>query len=312
MNITFVIPVYNERGTLADLVSGITEHIAPHDHTILFIDDGSTDGSLETLRELEAEYPSVEVMPLRGNFGKSAALAAGFAHAGGDVVITMDSDLQDDPKEIPRFIEAFEEGLDVVCGWKRIRHDPWHKVIPSRFYNGFVAWLFDLPIHDVNCGFKLFRAEVVHKIQVYGEMHRLIPVMAHALNYRVGEIEVDHKPRIYGKSKYGIERLWRGAIDVVTMWFLSRHMHAPGHFFGLLGLLQLGCGFTAIVASFVAWFGLGVEPVGASLGAVGLIFGATGTLTISIGLLAELVLRHFVRIDPALYTTDEPDEDANG
>lgn len=301
MNITFVIPVYNERETLERLLEGITEHIAPHPHRILFVDDGSTDGSYETLCGLRERFDTVEIIRLRGNFGKSAALAAGFAKADGDLVFTMDSDLQDEPKEIPRFIEKLEEGYDVVCGWKAVRHDPAHKTAPSLLYNRFVSWLFDVPLHDVNCGFKLFRLEVVKNIQVYGEMHRLIPVLAHNLNYRVAEIPVEHRRRQYGKSKFGVERFSRGAVDVLTMWFLSKYRHAPGHFFGRLGFYEMAVGGIALTAGAVEWLRGGSLPVGAGLVAGGFVLGATGALTVSIGLLAELVLRHFVRIDPALY-----------
>lgn len=304
MNITFVIPVYNERDTLAPLTEGILEHVKPHDAHILFVDDGSNDGSRQVLREIAGEHPQVEVLELRGNFGKSAALAAGFAHAGGDLVFTMDSDLQDDPKEIPRFIEKLEEGFDVVCGWKAVRHDPWHKTIPSRMYNRFVAWLFDVPLHDVNCGFKLFRQPVVKKVWLYGEMHRLLPVIAHSMNYAVTEIPVEHHRRRYGTSKYGFERFSRGAVDVLTMWFLSRYQHQPAHFFGKAGVFQVFLGLLCFVLSAVEEFAWAQEAFSAAFLAAGLILCATGVLTVSMGLLGELVLRHFVRIDPAVYVED--------
>ncbi len=304
MKITFVIPVYNERETLEALAAGIAEHVAPHDYRILFVDDGSTDGSHEVMNRLRDADPHIEVIRLRGNFGKSAALATGFANADGDLVFTMDSDLQDEPKEIPRFLEKLSEGYDVVCGWKAVRHDPIHKTVPSRIYNWFVAWLFDVPLHDINCGFKLMRTEVVKKVQIYGEMHRLIPVLAQNLNYRVTEIPVEHHRRQYGKSKYGIERFTRGAMDVLTMWFLTNYRHAPGHFFGMLGFTQKALGVLLIIAGIIAW--PGTHPAaGAALIAAGLVLASTGALTICIGLFAELVLRHFVRMDPALYVAEE-------
>ncbi|MBM3288959.1 MAG: glycosyltransferase family 2 protein [Candidatus Hydrogenedentes bacterium] len=309
MNITFVIPVYNERETLEALAAGIAEHAAPHAYRILFVDDGSTDGSYEVMCTLRETNAAIDVVRLRGNFGKSAALAAGFAKADGDVVFTMDSDLQDEPKEIPRFIEKLNEGYDVVCGWKAVRHDPAHKTVPSRIYNWFVARLFGLPLHDVNCGFKLMRAEVVKKVQVYGEMHRLIPVLAHNLNYRIAEIPVEHHRRRYGTSKFGIERFTRGAMDVLTMWFLTHYRHAPGHFFGMLGLTEKTLGFVFLIAGIAAWSARH-STAGAALFATGLVLIATGALTFCIGLLAELVLRHFVRIDPALYVAEENGRDA--
>ncbi|MCC6489658.1 MAG: glycosyltransferase family 2 protein [Candidatus Hydrogenedentes bacterium] len=307
MKITFVIPVYNERETLEPLVEGITQYVTPHPHRILLVDDGSTDGSHEVMCALRKRFDTVEIIRLRGNFGKSSALAAGFARADGDLVFTMDSDLQDEPKEIPRFLEKLAEGYDVVCGWKAVRHDPVHKTVPSRLYNGFVSWLFKVPLHDVNCGFKLLRIEVVRNIQLYGEMHRLIPVLAHSLNYRVAEIPVEHHRRRYGKSKYGFERFSRGALDVLTMWFLCRYRHAPGHFFGKIGLYQVLAGWVGIIAGAMLWVWGGPQPLlGPILVIAGLVVASTGTLTVSLGLMAELVLRHFVRIDPALYIADDP------
>jgi glycosyltransferase involved in cell wall biosynthesis len=303
MNITFVIPVYNERETLEALAAGIAQHVAPHPYRILFVDDGSTDGSYDEMRRLQAVNPAIEIIRLRGNFGKSAALAAGFAKAAGDYVFTMDSDLQDDPQEIPRFLDKMKEGHDIVCGWKAKRYDPLHKTLPSHLYNRFVSWLFSLPLHDVNCGFKLFRLEVVKRIQLYGEMHRLIPVMAHNLNYRVAEIPVEHHPRRFGKSKYGIGRFMRGAADVLTMWFLTRHMHAPGHFFTKLGLAQKLLGGAMFVAGVCFWLG-GRSVLGPTLLVSGIVIAAAGALTLCLGLLAELMLRHFVRIDPALYIAE--------
>lgn len=308
MDITFVIPVYNERETLEALAAGVAEHAAPHAYRIVFVDDGSTDGSYDVMCRLRAANPAIDIVRLRGNFGKSAALAAGFARAGGDLVFTMDSDLQDEPKEIPRFIEKLNEGYDVVCGWKAVRHDPPHKTVPSRIYNWFVAWLFAVPLHDVNCGFKLMRAEVVKKIQVYGEMHRLIPVLAKNLNYRIAEIPVEHHRRRYGKSKFGFERFTRGAMDVLTMWFLTHYRHAPGHFFGMLGVTQKALGFALFVAGIILW-SQSHSTAGAALFAVGLVFAATGATTICLGLFAELVLRHFVRMDPALYVAEENGRD---
>ncbi|MCP4644062.1 MAG: glycosyltransferase family 2 protein [bacterium] len=306
MKITFVIPVYNERETLAALTEGILEHAAEHECRVLFVDDGSTDGSGDEMNALAQRYASVEILRLRGNFGKSAALAAGFAHAGGgDVVFTMDSDLQDDPKEIPRFLEKLDEGYDMVGGWKVKRHDPWHKTFPSRIYNRFTSWVFGLPLHDINCGFKAFRTDVVKHLRLYGEMHRLLPVMAHSMNYRVGEIPVEHHPRRYGQSKYGFERFSRGALDVLTMWFLSRYRHQPGHFFGKLGCLQALLGLVSLVCSLAIALVLSPGPLFGALLAAGMVLCATGVMTVSMGLLAEMVLRHFIRIDPAVYVEEE-------
>lgn len=308
MKLSFVIPVYNERDTLEPLTEGILEHAADHEVCIIFVDDGSTDGSFEELQRLhDAHRNQIRLVRQRGNFGKSAALATGFSRADGDAVFTMDSDLQDDPKEIPRFIEKLEEGFDVVCGWKSTRHDPWHKTFPSFFYNKFVAKLFGLPIHDVNCGFKLFRTEVVKKIQVYGEMHRLIPALAHTLNYRVTEIPVLHHPRRYGVSKFGFERFTRGALDVMTVYFLRRYQHSPNHFFGSAGFLMILLGLLSLLATVPVGYFVGNDAATAAVAAVAVVLVVTGVNTLGIGLLAELMLAHFIRIDPALFEAEDDD-----
>ena len=297
MQLTFVIPVFNERGTLEPLVEGILEQAQPHEVRIIFVDDGSTDGSHDKLRELHERHSAVDVLRFRRNLGKSAALAAGFARAGGDLLITMDSDLQDDPKEIPRFIEAIADGNDVVVGWKRVRHDPWHKTFPSRVYNGLVARIFGLGIHDVNCGFKALRMEVAKNIEIHGEMHRLIPVLAADLGYIVAEIPVQHRSRRYGVSKYGIERFSRGALDVLTLLFLSRYLHKPGHFLGRVGFVVIGLG---ILSGLGACIGLG-----SALGIAGVVCVVGGLTIVGLGLVAELLSRQLAVHDLAPYIAEE-------
>ena len=223
MKIAVVIPVYNERETLAPLAEQVRNHLSSHEHRILFVDDGSTDGSWDALRALHARYDDIDALRFRRNFGKTAALAAGFERADGDVVITMDSDLQDDPKEVSRFIGKLEEGYDVVCGWKVKRRDPWTKTIPSRIYNRVVSWMFGIELHDVNCGYKALRTDVAKRLPLHGDMHRLIPVLAARLGARVTEIAVEHHPRRWGASKYGIERFWQGIRDTLLIFFSKRH-----------------------------------------------------------------------------------------
>jgi glycosyltransferase involved in cell wall biosynthesis len=303
MEISFIIPVYNERDTLEPLVEGIAEHAAPHAYRIVFVDDGSTDGSTEVLADLAQRYASVEVVYFRCNCGKTTALTAGFARATGDLVFTMDADLQDDPKEIPRFIEKIEEGFDLVSGWKQKRHDPWHKTLPSRVYNRRVTRLFGLDIHDVNCGFKAMRTEVARNFRLYGERHRLLPVLAKNLGYRVGEIVVEHHARRYGVSKYGFERFYRGALDVTTTWFITRYGEKPLHFFGLLAFCSALIGDVAILAGIVAWLAK-AWTCGYFLIGAGVLFLATALILFAIGLAAELLVHYLIQPDPEPYITD--------
>lgn len=291
MKLSFVIPVYDERDTLEPLTSGIIQHAVPHELQIIFIDDGSTDGSAAVLDSLRDIHPFVEVIRFRGNRGKSAALAAGFAQAQGDVVFTMDADLQDDPKEIPRFLERLEEHYDIVCGWKQQRHDPVDKTLPSRVYNTLVANVFGLDLHDVNCGFKAYRREVVTTIPMYGELHRLIPALAIQEGFRITEIPVDHHPRKYGVSKYGFERFLRGASDVITVWFLTRYFRAPGHFFNGLGIVCFGLAVLFACCAFGADLIANQFPTTLICLLLMLGAGLSGVILIAAGLLSELLVR---------------------
>ena len=301
MKLSFVIPIHNERDTLATLAEGIREHTSGLDIGVLFVDDGSTDGSAEVLQDLADSHDWIEVIAFRRNLGKSAALEAGFTRVDADIVFTMDGDLQDDPKEIPRFLEKLNEGYDVVCGWKAVRHDPWHKTVPSRLYNKFVVRIFGLPIHDVNCGYKALRGEVTKRIKVYGEMHRLVPILATHMGYRVTEIAVEHHPRRFGKSKYGFERFSRGALDVLSLWFLDRHTHSPGHFFGRLGFMQWGLGVLFVVGALALGFtgvSLTLTILAAALAAA--LF-AGGTALIGLGLIGELIVLNLIQTDLSDY-----------
>ncbi len=217
-----VIPVFNEERTILPLVDAVFAAAAPYGCRIILVDDGSTDGSAARCDEAARGNAAVEAVHFPVNRGKTAALAEGFARATGDVVVTLDSDLQDDPAEIPRFLAALDEGCDLVCGWKADRQDPWHKRWASRVFNGFTARLFGLRLHDINCGFKAMRIEVAQGLELKRDYHRLIPVLAAARGYRVGEIAVRHHPRRYGRSKFGIERYWRGLRDVMRLWWELR------------------------------------------------------------------------------------------
>jgi glycosyltransferase involved in cell wall biosynthesis len=290
MKITIVIPVCNELNNLEPLVEGILEHAAQYNPRILFIDDGSTDGSSTMLDRLHERFVAVDVIRFRRNRGKSAALAAGFAHADGDVIVTMDADLQDDPKEIPRFIEKINEGYDMVVGWKQVRHDPWSKTFPSRIYNGAAERLFNLGLHDINCGFKAVRAEAAKKLLLIGDMHRLMPVLAAEKGCKIAEIPVEHHPRRYGQSKYGCERFLRGAADMITLYFLTRHREAPNHFFGGWGLAAGVLGVLVFLYALPAWSWRSLL--------VSLVLMLGGGILIGLGLLGELAIRLYAEKNP--------------
>ena len=290
--ISVVIPVYNERESLRQLyerLAGALRALDAVKYEILFVDDGSTDGSYQVLAELHALDPQVKVVRLRTNFGKAVALSVGFEHARGDRVVTLDGDLQDDPKEIPRFLEKLEEGYDLVSGWKFERHDPPNKTIPSRIFNRAVALLTGLPLHDVNCGFKAYRREVVESIRIYGELHRFIPVLARWKGFRVAEIKVEHHPRRFGRSKYGAERFVRGFLDLLTVLFLTRYLKRPLHLFGGVGLVCLlpGLGLSAYFGG--RWL-MGQPMHVRPLMVFGWVAIILGVQFISLGLLGEMLV----------------------
>ncbi len=215
--ITFVVPIFNEENTLEPLVEAIGTHCAEHRRQVILVDDGSVDGSRERVDVLAAQREEVVAVHFEGNEGKTAALLRGFSMATGDVVFTLDADLQDDPMEIPHFLAELEKGYDLVCGWKSVRHDPLSRRLLSRCYNGLVGRIFGLALHDVNCGFKAMKLDVAKSLDLRHDYHRLIPVLAASCGYRVGEIEVRHHARRFGKSKYGLERYWKGLRDVVRL-----------------------------------------------------------------------------------------------
>jgi glycosyltransferase involved in cell wall biosynthesis len=256
--ISVVVPVHNERESLPILHD---ELVAVSGRTglrfeVVFVDDGSTDDSWAVICDLARQDSTVRGIRFRRNFGKAAALSAGFRAAHGAIIMTLDGDLQDDPAEIPRFLAALDEGtdgkgaapstdlpamptgrLDVVSGWKRVRHDPWHKVGPSRIFNLMVSYLTGVHLHDHNCGMKCYRSEVVREVRLYGELHRFIPVLAEARGFRIGEVEINHRARRYGRSKYGVRRFIKGFLDLLTVKFLTGFGRRPQHLLGTLGLL---------------------------------------------------------------------------
>jgi dolichol-phosphate mannosyltransferase len=247
-SLSAVIPVFCEADSLPKLHAELAEVARDQGHEleVIFVDDGSTDDSWRVIERLAGEDSRVRGIRFRRNFGKAAALSAGFVEARGEFVFTLDADLQDDPREIPRFLEAMASELDVVSGWKKVRHDPWHKVFPSRIFNWLVGWLTGVRLHDHNCGFKCYRREVLSEVRIYGELHRFIPVLAAARGFRVGEVVVAHRPREFGVSKYGVSRIVKGFLDLLTVYFLTGFTHRPQHLLGTLGMFSFALGFCGL------------------------------------------------------------------
>jgi len=290
-DISVVIPVLDEEETLLPLYESLSQALEEvgEEYEIVFVDDGSNDGSFEVLKNLhEADPAHIRVIQFRRNFGKTAALAAGFQAAQGQLIITMDADLQDNPEEIPKLLATLEEGYDLVVAWRRERQDPLSKRLPSRIFNAVVSLLTGLRLHDVNCGFKVLRREVASSLRIYGELHRFIPVLAHWRGYKVGELEVVHQPRRHGQSKYGLERLGRGFIDFLVVLFLTYYLKHPLQLFGAIGGALFLLGFAVCAYLTILWFGgegIGSRP----LLFAGILAMIVGIQVASIGLLGEMI-----------------------
>jgi dolichol-phosphate mannosyltransferase len=262
------------------------------------VDDGSRDGSWDVIEQLADRDPRVLGIRLRRNFGKAAALSAGFDAVAGETIVTMDADLQDSPAEIPTLLARLNQGLDVVSGWKRTRHDPWHKRYPSKVFNALVSKLTGVRLHDHNCGLKAFRRDVIHEIRLYGELHRFVPVLAAARGFSVGEVPVEHRPRRSGKSKYGWSRIPKGMLDLLTVQFITRYGERPQHWLGSVGLLSLFLGLAGMAYLAVAWCvsRLPWKPVEAALHLhqtaalyYSLVLVIIGTQLLAMGFVAEMI-----------------------
>jgi glycosyltransferase involved in cell wall biosynthesis len=291
--LSIVVPLYNEEQSLDQLHRELVAALDPlgEEYEIVFVDDGSTDGSLATLTEIQSRSSNVVVVHLRANFGKAAALKAGFLEASGDVVLTLDADLQDDPAEIPKLLAKLDEGFDLVSGWKAKRNDPWSRRVASRIFNRTVAFVSGVRLHDVNCGFKAYRAETLRGMRLYGELHRFIPILAALRGFRIAEVSVNHRPRLHGRSRYGPSRYLRGVFDLLTVTFMSRYRHRPLHLFGGLGLLMGSVGVLVLVYLTVikiAGAGIGDRP----LLMLGVLMVVVGVQLVSLGLLSELITSH--------------------
>ena len=315
MKLSLVIPVLNEVDSLRELHAQIAKIASEQslDIEVIFVDDGSRDGSWKLIEQLARDDSRVSGIRFRRNFGKAAALTAGLKRATGDLILTMDADLQDDPAEIPNFLAKLNEGdgADFVNGWKMRRLDPWHKTYPSKVFNWLVSRLTGLKLHDHNCGVKLFGAEVARDVHLYGEMHRFVPVLAHAKGFRVVELGVNHRPRQHGYSKYGIRRFTRGFLDLLTVAFLTNYGQRPHHMLGWIGLICLSLGFAGLGYLAVIWLLMNVcsiwppTPIGnRPLLAYSIASTLLGAQAIAVGLIAELIV-HYNHRDSDSYSVAE-------
>ncbi len=291
--VSVVIPLYNEEGSITELNNELRSVLGgmgvPYE--IVFVDDGSTDKSFQILREIYRSNKRIKIVRFRRNFGKSAALAMGFKRAQGSIIITMDGDLQDDPTEIPHLVREIKKGFDVISGWKRKRKDPLAKIIPSKLFNTVVRVVTGIRIHDFNCGLKAYRAEAAKNLKVYGELHRFLPVLAHWQGFRVGEKTVNHRPRKFGRTKFGIGRFFKGFLDFLTVLFTTRYAARPLHLFGTIGLLSLLTGFVIDAYLTVRWFLGQITLSNRPLLLAGFLLIIVGVQFIAIGLLGEMITR---------------------
>jgi len=291
--ISVVVPVHNEERSVALLLDELGSALdgIGRPWEAVFVDDGSTDGTFSALTRLHAASDNVRIVRLRRNFGKAAALQAGFEEARGDVIVTIDGDLQDDPAEIPRLLAKLDEGFDLVSGWKTKRRDPLSRRIPSRIFNAVSGRMSGLRLHDLNCGLKAYRAEVLRGLRLYGELHRFVPVLAHYRGFRVAEVPVNHRPREHGRSRYGMERYVRGFLDLLTVTFMGRYRHRPLHLFGSLGLVLSVLG--GVVLAYLTVLKLGGQAIGhRPLLTLGVLLVVVGIQLLSLGLLSELITSH--------------------
>ena len=291
--ISVVVPVHDEERSVALLYDELRAALEPLDVAweTNFVDDGSTDGTFAALTRLHSAADNVRVVRLRRNFGKAAALVAGFDQAQGEIVVTIDGDLQDDPAEIPRLLAKLDEGFDLVSGWKAHRRDRLSRRLLSRVFNAVTSRFSGVRLHDMNCGFKAYRAEVVHGLRLYGELHRFIPVLAHYRGYRIAELPVNHRPREHGRSRYGIERYLRGFLDLLTVSFIGRYRHRPLHLFGGLGLFLTAIGI-AILVYLTVDKALGHAIGGRPLLTLGVLLVVVGMQFFSLGLISEMITSH--------------------
>ncbi|MEO8503688.1 MAG: glycosyltransferase family 2 protein [Acidobacteriota bacterium] len=300
LDVSVLVPVLNEADTVEELATSLASELdrLRRSFEIIFIDDGSNDGTAKAVRAANLKDHRVRLVRLRRNFGKAAAICAGFDASRGRILVTIDGDLQDDPREIARFLEKLEgEDLDLVSGWKRNRQDPVSKRYPSRLFNWVTRWISSVDLHDFNCGYKAYRREVLEQIALYGELHRYIPVLASRRGFSVGEIEVTHHPRRHGSSKYGWDRLYKGLLDLITVLFITRYTRRPLHLFGAFGLLFLGGGLSINLYLLIIWL-QGDTIARRPLLQLGVLLMVLGIQVLTTGLIGEMItVKNFDRRD---------------
>lgn len=293
--VSVVVPLYNEADNILDLHRELTASLERlgRPFEILLVDDGSRDGTTQAVLDLEARDPRVRAIVLRRNFGQTAAFSAGFDHARGEVVVTSDGDLQNDPADIPALVAKLDEGYDLVCGWRQRRQDTLSKRLPSFFANRLISWATGVRLHDYGCSLKAMRVEVVRGIRLYGEMHRFIPAVASWMGVRVAEVPVNHRPRTRGTSKYGLGRTVRVLLDLFTVKFLLAYGTRPAHLFGLMGLAFSGLG--AGILAYLAFIRLFLDTAigGRPLLLLGALLFLTGVILVNFGLMGELLVRTY-------------------
>lgn len=296
MEISVVVPLYDESQSLPELVEKVGEVLDDVSFEMILIDDGSEDNSWEVIKDLRTKYSWIKGISLQRNYGKSTALQAGFDIVKGRYVVTLDADLQDDPAEIPAMVDKLKSGYDLVSGWKKERKDPWSKVIPSKFFNAVTRWVTGIKLNDFNCGLKAYKKEVVEKIHLYGELHRYVPLLAKWEGYhQIGEKEVEHHPRKYGRTKFGLSRFMHGFLDLLTLVFVNNYMNRPMHFFGSIGVLLLFIG--GIINLYLAYIKIIYDAAltNRPLLFLGIMLVVIGVQFFSIGFLGDMINKSQVR-----------------
>jgi len=309
--LSIIIPVFNEEESILELIEeiqGVMKDLST-DYEVIIIDDGSNDDSYDKIKSFADKDSRIVGVRFRRNYGKAAALSEGFRISRGKMVITMDSDLQDDPAEIPALIEKLDEDYDVISGWKKNRKDPWTKKFPSKIFNLATRIMSGIKIHDFNCGLKIYRSEVVKTVKVYGELHRYIPVLAKLAGFKVGELVVNHRPRKFGKTKFGASRFLEGFFDLTTVLFLGKFDRNPLHFFGILGGVLLLAGLIINGYLTIQWFG-GVWIGNRPILFLGILLMIVGIQFVSLGLIAEMISAREVNLKYSIAERTHADTDA--